>query len=407
MLSEFTRKIIVVLAMLMFLVPVDSWAGKGNYEGNRPGFFNRIGMSIKKTGAKIADAVMDTGVNIKEKITGRKPKTWVHGHYREDGVWVKGHWRVVDQSQGGKGGSVGGDPIASVGDPGQGNHPGQGDGKDGGQKIGFFRRIGRGIRKGGAAIVNRIMDTYVNLRYRVAGRKERVWVRGHYQEDGTWVKGHWRYMPRSAGGKGGDPGQGGADQGHPGQGGGVDSAPPSDPVVPDPLPDPFPDLLPEPPSGLASYDEEPAASDEAAEDSESTESWGSSFDAVDISDTVNFLLAASTDLDEMKADVVRNKKNDLSGELMTSMQSDYESVLQDRDDLSQLLFHTIVQDLENNKGAPGPKYNQFLSRVSSMSKQDRAKIRDVIQSLKDNALHNVNNDEKSLYRSRYRELDRL
>lgn len=55
----------------------------------------------KKAGTKAFDAVqnkvMDTGVNVKKCVTGKKNKTFVKGHYTKNGTHVKGHFRTVGQ----------------------------------------------------------------------------------------------------------------------------------------------------------------------------------------------------------------------------------------------------------------------------------------------------------------------
>ena len=74
----------------------------------------KTGQAIKTGGAKISNAAHDSAVWAKQKITGKKNKTWVCGHYDKNGVWVKGHWRKLKSNT--KPGSN---------HPGQGNYPGQ------------------------------------------------------------------------------------------------------------------------------------------------------------------------------------------------------------------------------------------------------------------------------------------
>jgi hypothetical protein len=79
-------------------------AGQGGGCGD--GFFQKIKDSFKKgyqagkkAGTKAFDSVQnkvaDSGVAIKKAITGKKPKTFVKGHYNKNGVHVKGHYRKV------------------------------------------------------------------------------------------------------------------------------------------------------------------------------------------------------------------------------------------------------------------------------------------------------------------------
>ena len=55
----------------------------------------------KETGitTMFMDAGMDTGVWAKQKLTGKKNKVWVCGHYDKNGKWIKGHWRKLNSSK--------------------------------------------------------------------------------------------------------------------------------------------------------------------------------------------------------------------------------------------------------------------------------------------------------------------
>ncbi|HNV72270.1 MAG TPA: hypothetical protein PKO06_21360 [Candidatus Ozemobacteraceae bacterium] len=74
---------------------------------HKPGFFKKMGESFKKgfkagkkAGTKVYDSVqnkvMDSGTAVKKAVTGKKCKTFVKGHYNNDGTHVKGHWRKLD-----------------------------------------------------------------------------------------------------------------------------------------------------------------------------------------------------------------------------------------------------------------------------------------------------------------------
>ena len=126
-------KTIAIVAMLCLVLTADVFAGPGS--GAKPkkvGFFAKIGKAIKKAshkaavavkkaaekaanaaktavkktgmaiktaGAKIVNAGMDTGVWAKQKLTGKKNKVWVCGHYDKNGKWIKGHWRKLNASK--------------------------------------------------------------------------------------------------------------------------------------------------------------------------------------------------------------------------------------------------------------------------------------------------------------------
>ncbi|MFA7146712.1 MAG: hypothetical protein WC221_09005, partial [Candidatus Riflebacteria bacterium] len=147
--SKPLSKIIALVTVFAMLFSADAYAGKGSqkYGKQKQGFFCKVGAAIKKAsqkvakavktaavktgkaiknaavktgqaiktgGAKISNALHDSAVWAKQKITGKKNKTWVCGHYDKNGVWVKGHWRKLKSNT--KPGSN---------HPGQGNYPGQ------------------------------------------------------------------------------------------------------------------------------------------------------------------------------------------------------------------------------------------------------------------------------------------
>ncbi|NLI76270.1 MAG: hypothetical protein GX442_07505 [Candidatus Riflebacteria bacterium] len=86
-------------------------AGKGGHHHHKKvGFFKKMGRKIKrkikrvckkirrgivKAGCRVQNKIMDTGVKIKSKITGKRPKrVWVCGHYKKGNKHhTSGHWR--------------------------------------------------------------------------------------------------------------------------------------------------------------------------------------------------------------------------------------------------------------------------------------------------------------------------
>lgn len=148
--TTWTKTIALVAMLCMLLTTSDVYAGPGS--GAKPhkmGFFAKVGKAIKKAshkaaaavkkaankaatavkdaakktgmaiktaGAKIVNAGMDTGVWAKQKLTGKKNKTWVCGHYDKNGKWIKGHWRKLNASK----------PNGSGNTANQGNYTDQG-----------------------------------------------------------------------------------------------------------------------------------------------------------------------------------------------------------------------------------------------------------------------------------------
>ncbi|MBI3039273.1 hypothetical protein HYY75_09540, partial [bacterium] len=127
------------------------------------------------------------------------------------------------------------------------------------KKDGFFQKIGKKIVHAGDHIANGVMDTGVKLKKSVTGKKNKVWVCGHYDKNGNHVKGHWRYLKHNCPqnpGQGGNPGQGN----NPGQGGGTQPpAPPSEPPAPPSEPPAPPSEPPAPPSEPPAPPSEPPA----------------------------------------------------------------------------------------------------------------------------------------------------
>lgn len=62
---------------------------------------NKIKRELVTSGYKLQDAVMDAGVALKSKITGKKPKkVWVQGHYKRGNKnATKGHWQRVKRKK--------------------------------------------------------------------------------------------------------------------------------------------------------------------------------------------------------------------------------------------------------------------------------------------------------------------
>ncbi|MFZ5952760.1 MAG: hypothetical protein ACOYXC_18805 [Candidatus Rifleibacteriota bacterium] len=82
-----------------------------------------------KAGANVTNAIMDSAVKAKSKITGKKAKkTWVKGHYKKGNKrHTKGHFRKVSKkgkgssggssSAGSSSGAMSGQPLPPAQDP--------------------------------------------------------------------------------------------------------------------------------------------------------------------------------------------------------------------------------------------------------------------------------------------------
>ncbi|MBF0406014.1 MAG: hypothetical protein HQM10_01580 [Candidatus Riflebacteria bacterium] len=109
-----------------------------------------------------------------------------------------------------------GDQGQHPGQGDQGQHPGQGDqGQcDQGQhkKDGFFSKIKNSFKKGfqsgkkfGTKVFdsaqNKVMDSGTSIKKAFTGEKDKTFVKGHYDKNGTHVKGHWRQLGSDCGKK--------------------------------------------------------------------------------------------------------------------------------------------------------------------------------------------------------------
>lgn len=99
---------------------------------------------------KAQDKAADTALKAGKTVTGKKTKTFVQGHYRQDGTHVDGHYRQLSKPQ----------YQPSLGDKAQ----------------------------------NKVMDGGVKVVSKVTGKKGKTFVSGHYTSNGTHVKGHFRKL---------------------------------------------------------------------------------------------------------------------------------------------------------------------------------------------------------------------
>lgn len=100
-------------------------------------------------------------------------------------------------------------PAAFAGNPGQGGQSGQagqaGQVGQGGQHqgCGFFKQVKCAFKKGykagkkagvkaGDAVQNKVMDAGTAIKKAVTGKKNKTFVKGHYNKNGSHTKGHYR-----------------------------------------------------------------------------------------------------------------------------------------------------------------------------------------------------------------------
>lgn len=254
------------------------------------------------------------------------------------------------------------------------------------KKDGFFQKIGKKIVHAGDHIANGVMDTGVKLKKSVTGKKNKVWVCGHYDKNGNHVKGHWRYLKHNCPqnpGQGGNPGQGN----NPGQGGGTQPpAPPSEP--------------PAPPS-------EPPAQPPAGPGQGDQGNQGQTGGKKTLGGLMTDLVSLSGDLEQVKMQVLEVKKGRVKAVAGMSTDEDFQSMSLEREHDAKLLYKVISQDLDKGNGKSGIYYAAYLRNLQKLSKGDREDIKDVTGSIKTFVRHNANRTKHNEFKSRLKELDKF
>lgn len=94
--------------------------------------------------------------------------------------------------------------AGQIGQSGQAGQAGQcGQGHQGGCHTGFFKKMKDSFKKGFQAgkkagtkafdaVQNKVVDSGVAVKKAVTGKKDKTFVKGHYNSDGSHTKGHFR-----------------------------------------------------------------------------------------------------------------------------------------------------------------------------------------------------------------------
>ncbi|MBF0408029.1 MAG: hypothetical protein HQM10_11780 [Candidatus Riflebacteria bacterium] len=146
--SRKSALVLSVIFMVGLFIAGFSPAAEAKYSKSKKkaGIFTRMGKAIKKTckkvkrgvvkaGCSVTNTVMDSAVNAKAALTGKKKSTWVKGHYKKGSKQhTNGHFRKVSRKSKKGGSNPGQDAgMSGQGDFGQGD-AGQGDmGQGGGE----------------------------------------------------------------------------------------------------------------------------------------------------------------------------------------------------------------------------------------------------------------------------------
>jgi hypothetical protein len=303
------------------------------------------------------------------------------------------------------------------------------------------KKTGMAIKTAGAKIVNAGMDTGVWAKQKLFGKKNKVWVCGHYDKNGKWIKGHWRKL------NAGKPAAGGntADQGSYGDSGsseqasaGGDSSSAAAEEYPTngdaglsgdgnsyeestdmPVAGNDP-VLPELPadnnqSEQSEQSEQTAQSEETSQESEQTEQSGEadqgkefSFDTAVSTRTMGMLMDDIIKQSQSINNFKRTANSNIS--YSVDVQDDINTTYEVREDDAGLLARIVVWDIRTNNGKGGKYYNFFINRMNKLDPKNRALVKDVVDEIRSGIIHESNNassdEEKAVFNSRLSELSR-
>ncbi len=280
------------------------------------------------------------------------------------------------------------------------------------------KKTGMAIKTAGAKIVNAGMDTGVWAKQKLTGKKNKVWVCGHYDKNGKWIKGHWRKLNASKPNGGNTANQGNyADQGS--FGGSADQGayePNTDegmsgdgnsyeentdmPVAGD---DP---VIPEIPAEDNNQAEQ--ESDDAIQSGDAEQGKEFSYDTEVSMRTMGMLMDDIVKQSQSINSFKQSAKSDIS--YSVDVQSDINTTYESREDDAGLLSRIVVWDLRTRGGQAGQYYNFFMSKMNSLDAKDRALVKDVVEDIRSGIVHEINNastdEEIAIYKSRLSELSR-
>ena len=351
--TTWTKTIALVAMLCMLLSTTDVYAGPGS--GAKPkkmGFFAKVGNAIKKASHKAAAAV---------KKAANKAATAV---------------------------------------------------KDAAKKTGMA------IKTAGAKIVNAGMDTGVWAKQKLTGKKNKVWVCGHYDKNGKWTKGHWRKMTAGKPSNGGNTANQGnytdqgsnsgssdaaaeyptnGDEGLSGDGNSYEEntdmpVAGDDPVIPE---------IPADDSEQTSQE-----SEQTSQSGEADQGKEFSYDTEVSMRTMGMLM---DDIVKQSQSINTFKKSaNTNINYSVEVQSDINTTYEAREDDAGLLSRIVVWDIRTHNGDAGKYYSFFLNKMRTLDPKDRALVKDVVDEVRAGIVHEANNaasdEEKAVFNKRLSEL---
>lgn len=402
---------------MLFAVEGFAKQGKVNKGGGQQGFFATIGSAIRRAARDTADAA-----KLAVKTTGQAVVTAAQGVYDVGKTIVQQTGKAIKN--------------AAI-------------------------KTKNAAKVGGAKFNNAIKDSYVHVKWKLTGRKPRVWVVGHFTKDGIWRRGHWRRlspkeaedMKKEGSGVINHPGQGAgagqvsgpgqsadagqvnvpgqsADAGQvnvPGQSAdaGQSSRPqdpfqgqpeyqPEDPFLPD-IPEDF-DVAGDPWATTPTEEPQP----EAPADFEDA-NFGEQGEAADLFSApdlaqkevdlrtlgmlMNDLIEDTRSMQSFRSTAVANPQMSFSMQLEDDLTELYDA----REENAALLTRVIVWDLQQNNGNPGVYYRFFDYIMNDVDDETRELIRDVTDNIRAGVRHGAGHvscdDHQRVFQMRLSEME--
>lgn len=362
--SKHWTKTIAIVAMLCMVLSSEVMGGPGSGK-KKMGFFAKIGHAIKKASHKAATAVKNAAVKTGQAIKNAAVKT---------GQAIKN---------------------AAI-------------------------KTGHAIKTAGAKVANGVMDSGVWAKQKIFGKKNKVWVCGHYDKNGKWTKGHWRKLEAAKPAAGGNT----ADQSNtPSQesapatdnggytentdagmaGDGVSNESENMPVAGE---DP---VLPELGNEASDQSEQAAQEESGDETAQSGEAaQGNEMEVAKNMSLRTMGMLMNDIVDQSKSITDFRKTADPNISYSMDVQADITTTYEVREGDARLLVRVIVWDLQQNNGQPGKYYSFFLKTMKTLDPVKRQLIKDVSAQVREGVVHgmdHVNSDEeKAVYNQRLEEL---
>ena len=257
-----------------------------------------------------------------------------------------------------------------------------------------------------------------HIEIKLTGKKNKVWVCGHYDKNGKWTKGHWRKMTAGKPSNGGNTANQGnytdqgsnsgssdaaaeyltnGDEGLSGDGNSYEEntdmpVAGDDPVIPE---------IPADDSEQTSQE-----SEQTSQSGEADQGKEFSYDTEVSMRTMGMLM---DDIVKQSQSINTFKKSaNTNINYSVEVQSDINTTYEAREDDAGLLSRIVVWDIRTHNGDAGKYYSFFLNKMRTLDPKDRALVKDVVDEVRAGIVHEANNaasdEEKAVFNKRLSEL---